>query len=60
MEASFYILFSDRANKFYLGHSTEPLEERIRKHNSNHDGFTGKFRDWRLVYHEKFPDKQSA
>jgi putative endonuclease len=60
MDAWFYILFSVSANRFYIGHTTEPLEERLRKHNSNHSGFTGKFHDWKLVCYEKFPTKQSA
>jgi putative endonuclease len=60
MDARFYILFSTKANRFYIGHTTEPLEERIRKHNSNHKGFTGKFQDWKLVYRETYPSKQLA
>jgi putative endonuclease len=53
----FYILFSNSAHKFYIGHTTESVEERLRKHNSNHNGFTGKFNDWRVVYFETFPSK---
>ena len=60
MSALFYILRSVKANRFYIGHTTETLEERIRKHNSNHGGFTGRFRDWVLVYHEKFDSKDLA
>jgi putative endonuclease len=60
MSGIFYILFSSAANKFYVGHTTEPIEERLRKHNSNHDGFTGKFKDWGVVYSETFPSKQLA
>ena len=54
MSATFYILFSQLANKFYIGYTTEPIEERIRKHNSYHDGFTGKYHDWVLAYSEEF------
>ena len=54
MSATFYILFSRLANRFYIGYTTEPIEERIRKHNTNHDGFTGKYRDWVLAYSEEF------
>ncbi len=60
MKAAFYILFSRTANKFYMGHTTEPLPERIRKHNSNHKGFTGKYQDWMLAFHEDFTSKQLA
>jgi putative endonuclease len=56
----FYILFSKAANKFYIGHTTERIEDRLRKHISNHKGFTGKFKDWSIVYTESFDTKQSA
>jgi putative endonuclease len=60
MIAFFYILFSMKADKYYVGHTTEPLDERIRKHNSNHRGFTGKFDDWTLKYTEQFDSKALA
>ncbi|MEX2235618.1 MAG: GIY-YIG nuclease family protein [Cyclobacteriaceae bacterium] len=60
MEAVFYILYSPGSNKYYVGHTTEPIEERLRKHNSNHKGFTGKFHDWAIVYLEKYPSKDEA
>ncbi|RLD36252.1 MAG: hypothetical protein DRI74_09440 [Bacteroidetes bacterium] len=40
MKFYFYILHSQKLNKYYIG-STQNLEERLRKHNSNHKGFTG-------------------
>ena len=36
------------------------LSERIRKHNSNHKGFTGNTSDWKLMYSEFFSSKQEA
>ena len=60
MAAIFYILYSTTANKFYVGHTTEHIETRIRKHNTNHAGFTGKFKDWKLVYSEPYPSKELA
>ena len=60
MEATFYILFSDNANKFYIGHTNGPIEERSRKHNSNHKGYTGKFQDWKLVHSELYELKEFA
>jgi putative endonuclease len=60
MSALFYILYSPLAKRYYLGHTTEPIEERIRKHNSAHKGFTGKYQDWQLVYSEKFETKSEA
>jgi predicted GIY-YIG superfamily endonuclease len=42
----FYILRSETLQKYYLGHTGDTLEERLRKHNSNHKGFTGRADDW--------------
>ncbi|WP_034964985.1 GIY-YIG nuclease family protein [Chryseobacterium sp. FH1] len=56
----FYILFSETLNKFYVGHTSEELDERLRKHLSSHSGFTAKAKDWKIVYSEKFTDKSSA
>ena len=60
MDATFYILWSALADKFYVGHTTELIDERLRKHNTNHKGFTGKFRDWKLIYSESHPAKELA
>ena len=57
---TFYILYSDVADKFYIGHTGDDINERIRKHNSNHKGFTGNTHDWKLVYSEIFSTKQEA
>ena len=55
-----YILFSETLDKFYVGHTSEELDERLRKHLSNHSGFTAKSKDWKIVYSEKLTDKSSA
>jgi len=60
MPAYFYILFSDSADQYYVGHTSELVAERLRKHNSNHEGYTGKYRDWKLVYIEEFETKKQA
>jgi putative endonuclease len=60
MGCFFYILFSATKDKFYIGHTCEPIEERLRKHNSNHRGFTGRNADWRVVYSERFTQKSDA
>ncbi|MBL7842810.1 MAG: GIY-YIG nuclease family protein [Cyclobacteriaceae bacterium] len=60
MQAIFYILYSSTAGKYYVGHTTEDLGERLRKHNSHHKGFTGKFNDWQVVYYEAFTTKEEA
>ncbi|MBL0102594.1 MAG: GIY-YIG nuclease family protein [Bacteroidetes bacterium] len=55
-----YILYSEEAGKFYIGHTSESVEERLRKHLSDHSGFTSKFKDWKVVYSESYPDKSAA
>jgi putative endonuclease len=55
-----YILFSAFANKYYIGFTGDDLLERLRKHNTDHKGFTGGFKDWKIVYTEKFEQKAEA
>ncbi len=55
-----YILFSETADKFYTGFTSEPVEERLRKHLSNHSGFTAKTKDWKIVHTEQFENKSEA
>jgi putative endonuclease len=59
MRYYFYILFSKTLNKYYIGHCSD-IEERLRKHNSNHKGFTGKANDWIVVYFEIYELKKEA
>jgi putative endonuclease len=42
MAYTVYILFSIAKNKYYVGFTGDEIDERLRKHNSNHKGFTGK------------------
>ncbi|KRD61540.1 excinuclease ABC subunit C [Flavobacterium sp. Root935] len=56
----FYILYSKSLNQYYIGHTAEGLEERLRKHLSNHCGFTSKAKDWIVVYFEEFESKSLA
>ncbi|MDL5049627.1 GIY-YIG nuclease family protein [Oscillatoria amoena NRMC-F 0135] len=55
-----YILYSLSKNKYYVGHTGDALSERLRKHNSNHKGFTGGHGDWELKYTETFQSKSEA
>ncbi|WP_223707226.1 GIY-YIG nuclease family protein [Niabella beijingensis] len=55
-----YILYSPAKNKYYIGYTGDSLKERLRKHNSNHKGFTGQSADWTIVYYETFENKRSA
>lgn len=55
-----YILYSKSLNKYYIGATCDNLEERLRKHNSNHKGFTSNTSDWLIAYFESFDDKEAA
>ncbi|MGY6522384.1 MAG: GIY-YIG nuclease family protein [Mongoliitalea sp.] len=44
MTCYFYILYSQTLDKYYLGHTCDILEDRLRRHLSNHKGFTGKLK----------------
>jgi len=60
MQFTFYILYSPSADKFYIGNTSEVVAERLRKHNTNHQGFTSKYQDWILMYVELFESKALA
>jgi putative endonuclease len=55
-----YIIFSKTLNKYYVGSTSDVMEERLRRHNSNHSGFTGGYGDWVTVYLEFFETNQQA
>ena len=55
-----YILYSTIKNRYYIGFTSDALLERIRRHNSNHKGFTGKTGDWELKYSETHDTKETA
>ncbi|WP_347216341.1 GIY-YIG nuclease family protein [Chryseobacterium sp.] len=55
-----YIIYSESLDKYYIGHSCEDIQERLRKHLSNHTGFTAKAKDWIIVYKESFSSKIEA
>ena len=57
---TFYILFSPSLNKYYIGYTSESIDERLRKHNSNHKGFTGGQGDWKVAYSEILQTKKEA
>ncbi len=43
-----------------MGFTGDQFDERIRKHNSIHKGFTGHTGDWKLVYQEEYKSKADA
>jgi putative endonuclease len=60
MKFTAYILFSSTLNKYYIGSTDDALNKRIRKHNTNHKGFTGGIGDWKLKYSETFSTKTES
>ena len=51
MRASCYILYSEKLNRFYIGATTEIVDERLIKHNNAIYGkhrFTAKAEDWKV------------
>ena len=55
-----YILYSKSLDKYYIGHTEMSVADRIAKHLTNHDGFTGKAKDWLEVWSREFPVKLEA
>jgi len=55
-----YILYSKSIDKHYVGYTSVLLEERLRRHLSSHKGFTGRTKDWEIVYFESYDDKTKA
>ncbi len=56
----FYILYSKNLDRYYIGSTSQTPEERLQKHLANHSGFTGKAKDWEIVYSESFSSKEEA
>jgi len=55
-----YILYSSTRDRYYVGHTGDSLQERLRKHNSDHKGYSGKVGDWQIVYTESYSTKSAA
>ena len=55
----FYVLYSQKLDRYYIGHTSD-VEGRLRRHNGRHKGFTTKADDWREVYWESYPTKEEA
>ena len=54
-----YILYSRHLGNYYIG-STSDVENRLKKHLSNHKGYTSKAKDWIVAYKEEFQTKSEA
>ena len=55
-----YILYSKDLDRYYIGYCSTSVEERLSSHLYNHKGFTGKAKDWVIVYTESFETKTEA
>ena len=55
-----YILYSEILDKYYIGHTEQSMEERLRRHLSDHKGFSAKAKDWRIVFTKEFSEKTEA
>ncbi|MEN0006893.1 MAG: GIY-YIG nuclease family protein [Bacteroidota bacterium] len=55
-----YILYSATIKRYYIGYTSTSLEERLKKHNTNHHGFTGKCNDWLIVWFSVAGTKSEA
>ena len=60
MSHTVYILYSAQIDKFYIGRTSDDLDQRIRRHLSDHHGFTARAKDWVLAYTETFAHKAEA
>jgi putative endonuclease len=55
-----YILYSHKKDRYYIGSTSDEISERIRRHNTNHSGFTGGLGDWVLMYIQEFDTVEDA
>lgn len=48
------ILYSKFTDGYYVGSTSGPAEEMLKKHNSKHKGYTSRGKDWELIYEEQY------
>ena len=55
-----YVIWSPSAHRFYIGISDNPAQ-RLEQHNSGRlRGWTSRYRPWRLVHSEQYPNYRFA
>ena len=59
MRCFLYILKSETNDIYYTGQSENP-PKRLLFHNSIEKGFTARYRPWRIVFQQDFPDRKKA
>ncbi|MBS9523786.1 GIY-YIG nuclease family protein [Litoribacter alkaliphilus] len=57
--AYFYVLYSEKLQKYYIGACTD-LDRRLNEHNTSQSKFTSLGMPWALVYTESYPDLKFA
>jgi len=55
-----YILYSKEIDAYYVGYTGDSLDERLRKHKTNHKGFTSRAKGWIYCYTEPYTSKSDA
>ena len=55
-----YILQSESLDSFYIGSTSMDMCERLRRHLSNHKGYTAKAKDWVVVFQKQFDNISDA
>jgi putative endonuclease len=54
-----YILYSERSDRYYIGHTSDP-ERRLFVHNNNpNNTFTSKYRPWNIVFKHTISESRS-
>ncbi|SFT47185.1 putative endonuclease [Algoriphagus locisalis] len=59
MEFFTYILQSEKDRSYYIGSSQDP-NDRLKKLNRKHDGYTARKRPWKIVWVKPFATKKEA
>ncbi len=54
------MLYSKKPDRNYIGCTGDTLEERLRKHNTNHRVDTGKTNAWYIAHTENYKNKSKA
>ncbi|MGC4233536.1 MAG: GIY-YIG nuclease family protein [Niabella sp.] len=54
-----YVLYSQKFNKHYTGHTTN-LEQRLLSHNDFGNEWTARYRPWKPIFTKKFTAKTEA
>ena len=60
MRYTTYILYSEEIGRYYVGYTSVAMEARLRRHMSGHSGYTGRAKDWKVVFEQTFTEKSEA